>query len=505
MEGGAVFLRMRIAELIQGLSIELVRGSPQTEVCEIVEDSRVASAGCLFVARAGAQSDGSAFIEEAVSKGAVAVLGADLTNIPEEVVALKADRPAEAAAHLAERFNGQPATTLQIVGITGTNGKTTIAHLVHHLLNQANVTCGLIGTVQIDDGALTTPASLTTPSAIDVSRLLKTMVNNHCTAAVIEVSSHALDQDRVAALPFDVAVFTNLTGDHLDYHRSMDAYAQAKARLFRSLSAEAWAVVNIDDPAASQMTRDCSARVLSTSLIDPAADCFAKCDRQTIDHVQTQFRGPWGQFDVRLPLVGKHNVANALQAAAACWVMGLKQDALRTGLNSCSAPPGRLEPVTTPSDDFTVFVDYAHTDDALDNVLQALRPLVPEAGRLRVVFGCGGDRDRTKRPRMAAVAARYADDLIITSDNPRTEDPQTIIDEILVGVPEARRADTITLVDRRAAIEHAIERCGPDDVVLIAGKGHEPYQIIGTQKHPFDDRRVASEAIALSAAKVGAS
>ncbi len=496
---------MRIAELIQGLSIELVRGSPQTKVCEIVEDSRVASAGCLFVARPGAESDGSAFIEEAVSKGAVAVLGDNSANIPEEVAALTADSPARAAAYLAERFNGHPATTLRIVGITGTNGKTTTAHLVHHLLNQADVTCGLIGTVQIDDGAQTSPPSLTTPSAIDISRLLRTMVNNHCTAAAIEVSSHALNQNRVAALPFDVAVFTNLTGDHLDYHRSMDAYAQAKARLFEALSTEAWAVVNVDDPAASQMTRDCSARVLATSRIEPDAECYATCVGQTIDQAQTQFRGPWGQFDVCVPLVGKHNIANALQAAAVCWAMGLKRDALRMGLNSCSAPPGRLEPVTTPNDDFTVFVDYAHTDDALDNVLQALRPLVPETGRLRVVFGCGGDRDRTKRPRMAAVAARYADELIITSDNPRTEDPQTIIDEILVGVPEARRADTITLLDRQAAIEHAIERCGPDDVVLIAGKGHEPYQVIGTQKHPFDDRRVAAEAIALSAAKVGAS
>ncbi len=496
---------MRIEELIQGLPIALVRGSPQTEVCAVVEDSRLASAGCLFVARAGTESDGSAFIEEAVSQGAVAVLAADPTNIPDRVVALKAGSPAEAAAHLAERFNGSPATALRIVGITGTNGKTTIAHLVHQMLNRAGVSCGLIGTIQIDDGAQTTPASLTTPSAINVSRLLKTMVNNHCTAAAIEVSSHALDQDRVAALPFDVAVFTNLSGDHLDYHRSMDAYAQAKARLFRSLSAEAWAIVNIDDPAAAKMIGDCSARVLATSLIDPAAECYATCHGQTIDHVQTQFRGPWGQFDVRVPLVGKHNVANALQAAAACWMMGLKRDALRRGLESCSAPPGRLEPVTTPNDDFTVFVDYAHTDDALDNVLQALRPLVPEAGRLRVVFGCGGDRDRTKRARMAEVAARYADELIITSDNPRTEDPQAIIDEILVGVPEARRADTITLVDRRAAIEYAIERCGPDDVVLIAGKGHEPYQIIGTQKHPFDDRRVAAEAIASRPAKVGAS
>ena len=504
-EGDAILARMRVEELIQGLPIALVRGSPQTEVCAIVEDSRVAVAGCLFVARAGTESDGAVFIEEAISKGAVAVVADNSTKIPEGVVALTTDSPAEAGAHLAERFNGSPGTALRIVGITGTNGKTTIAHLVHHMLNRAGMSCGLIGTVQVDDGATTTAASLTTPSAIDISQLLRTMVANRCAAAALEVSSHALDQGRVAAVPFDVAVFTNLSGDHLDYHRSMDGYAQAKARLFESLSADACAVVNVDDPSASEMIRDCSARRLTTSLLDPAADCFAKCEDQTIDHVDASFRGPWGNFSVCLPLVGEHNVANALQAAAACWVMGLTQDALREGLASCIAPPGRLEPVTIPNDEFTVLVDYAHTDDALENVLAALRPLVPETGRLRVVFGCGGDRDRTKRPRMAEVAARYADEVIITSDNPRTEDPQAIIDEILTGVPEARRADVVALVDRRAAIEYAIERCHRGDVLLIAGKGHEPYQILGKQKRPFDDRRVAADAIALIAAKVGVS
>ena len=497
--------RIRIEELIQGLPIALVRGSPQTEVCAIVEDSRVAVAGCLFVARAGIESDGSTFIEEAITKGAVAVLGTDPTNIPMGVVALTADSPGEAGAHLAERINGSPATDLRIIGITGTNGKTTIAHLVQHMLNCAGVRCGLIGTVQVDDGARTTAATLTTPSAIDVSRLLRTMVENRCTAAALEVSSHALDQHRVAAVPFDVAVFSNLSGDHLDYHRSMDAYAQAKARLFRSLAADARAVVNIDDPSASEMIRDCSARVLRTSLLDPGADCFGRCDNQTIDHVDVSFRGPWGNLSMCLPLVGEHNVANALQATAACWVMGLAEDALREGLASCVAPPGRLEPVTTPNDEFAVLVDYGHTDDALDNVLAALRPLVPEAGRLRVVFGCGGDRDRSKRPRMAQVAARYADELVITSDNPRTEDPQAIIDEILTGVPEARRADVVAFVDRQAAIEYAVEQCYAGDVLLIAGKGHEPYQIIGKQKRPFDDRTVAAGAIAQSAAKVGAS
>jgi UDP-N-acetylmuramoyl-L-alanyl-D-glutamate--2,6-diaminopimelate ligase len=322
------------------------------------------------------------------------------------------------------------------------------------------------------------------------------MVRNRCTAAVMEVSSHALHQGRTAGLPFDVGVFTNLSGDHLDYHGTPDAYGEAKATLLRSLPAAGWAVVNMDDPAASRMTNGCRARVLSCSLADPRADCRARIHHQSITGIDAEFSGPWGSFDVQLPLAGRHNVANALEASAACFTLGVDRSTLPDALACCPAPPGRLEPVTEPGDPVTVLVDYAHTDDALANVLRTLRPLVPDGASLRVVFGCGGDRDRTKRPRMGQVAAQLADELYVTSDNPRTEDPQAIIDEITKGIPGLRWPDTVLLVDRKLAIESAIDRTRPGDVVLIAGKGHEPYQIVGSEKRPFDDRLTAAEALA---------
>ncbi len=492
---------MTIAELIAGLSIELVRGSGSTVIREIVEDSRCAGPGCLFVARAGAKVDGCAFIADAIAGGAVAVLCNDAGAVPDGAAVVVADDVATAVGRLAERFHGHPGKALRLIGITGTNGKTTTAHLIHQILNQAGVRCGLVGTVQIDDGAAVTPASLTTPPAIETSRILRRMVDSGCAAAALEVSSHALQQRRTAGLSFHAAVFTNLSGDHLDYHGTMDAYAQAKAGLFESLVAESCAIVNIDDPAADRMLRDCVGRTLRCSLTDPTADCFAEVGRQTIANVEVVLTGPWGVFEVCLGLIGRHNVANALHAAAVCWVFGVERAALQSGLSCCTPPPGRLEAVTGRGNDFTVLVDYAHTDDALANVLHALRPLVPIGGRLRLVFGCGGDRDRTKRPRMARTAARFADELIITSDNPRTEDPQAIIDDILEGIPAQRLAETITLVDRRHAIEHAIQRTQPGDVLLIAGKGHEPYQIIGTQKRPFDDRLVAADALTNHRAK----
>jgi UDP-N-acetylmuramoyl-L-alanyl-D-glutamate--2,6-diaminopimelate ligase len=244
------------------------------------------------------------------------------------------------------------------------------------------------------------------------------------------------------------------------------------------------------------MTDGCRARVLACSLTDPGAECRARIHGQSITGIDVEFSGPWGSIDIHLPLAGRHNVINALEAAAACFALGADRTTLTDALACCAAPPGRLEPVTEPGDPVTVLVDYAHTDDALANVLRTLRPLVPDGASLRVVFGCGGDRDRSKRPRMGQVAAQLADELYVTSDNPRTEDPQTIIDEITKGIPGLRWPDTVMLVDRKLAIEAAIDRTRPGDVVLIAGKGHEPYQIIGAEKRPFDDRLTAAEALA---------
>ena len=488
---------MTIAELIDGLPIELVHGSDATVIHRIVEDSRRATRGCLFAARPGGTTDGRDYIHEAVAHGAVALLvetGGPPIETPHGVAVLAARDVAAVLGVLAERFHGEPSRELDLVGVTGTNGKTTVAHLIHQVLGAAGRRCGLIGTVHIEDGGGMRPAQMTTPPALETSRLLAAMAASGCSAAVLEVSSHALRQGRTAGLHFDVGVFTNLSGDHLDYHPTLDDYADAKSALFEALPPWGVAVVNADDDAAPRMTRRCRANVRSCSMGTRTADCRAEIHGEAIDGVEARFEGPWGVFDARLPLAGRHNVVNALQAAAVCWALGVPRAGLQRALSTCTAPPGRLEPVTSSGDEFSVFVDYAHTDDALANVLRSLRPLVP--GHLRVVFGCGGDRDRSKRPRMGRVAAELADELIITSDNPRSEDPRAIMDDIASGVPEARGSDTTLLADRRQAIEFAVERARPGDVVLIAGKGHEPYQIIGTRKRPFDDRQVAAEALA---------
>jgi UDP-N-acetylmuramoyl-L-alanyl-D-glutamate--2,6-diaminopimelate ligase len=302
----------------------------------------------------------------------------------------------------------------------------------------------------------------------------------------------------VDGIDFAVALFTNLSGDHLDYHRTMTAYADAKAKLFEHLRGDAIAIVNADDPVHARMLRDCRARVMRCGVSGGAAahvDAEASVLEARIGSMRLRLRGPWGEVAARLPVMGRHNATNALQATAAAWSLGADRDAIERGLATLQAPPGRLEPVTQPDSPFAVLVDYAHTDDALLNVLRALRPALPAGGRLIVVFGCGGDRDRSKRPRMAAVACEHADVSIITSDNPRTEDPASIVDEVAAGVPPASRGAVMKIVDRREAIMHAVSIARPGDAVLIAGKGHEDYQIVGTVKRPFDDRVVAREAL----------
>jgi UDP-N-acetylmuramoyl-L-alanyl-D-glutamate--2,6-diaminopimelate ligase len=488
---------MKIAELIGGSPVSLARaaGKEASDISAIVEDSRLATPGCLFIARPGTETDGRRFIGDAVAKGAIAVLTDDPVAVPDQIWALVAVDIPLVAALLAERFYGHPSRRLTVMGITGTNGKTTTAHLIHQLLNRSGMKTGLMGTVRIDDGLSVESASLTTPPAIEISRTLARMVENGCAACVMEASSHALDQSRTAGLQFTGGVFTNVSGDHLDYHHTMDSYIAAKRRLFAALPADGWAVVNMDDPVSARMTEACKCRVITAGLANAASQCRAEIRKLSIASTEVTFTGPWGMLDLNLPLVGHHNVMNALQAAAACGMMGLGGEALARGLLLCTSPPGRLEPVTDGDDGFSVLVDYAHTDAALENVLDALRPVLPEGGRLVVVFGCGGDRDRTKRPRMAAVACRLADEVIITSDNPRTEDPQAIVAEAAAGIPPQCRGRTVLQVDRAEAIELAIARAGAGDVILIAGKGHEDYQIVGRTKHHFDDREVAAAAL----------
>ena len=480
------------------------------EITLVTDDSRRVVPGSLFVARAGTQSDGRAFVADAVARGAAAVLHSGQDPCAgvvgaEGVVRVAAPEGTELgrfACLLADRLEGCPSHWLDVVGVTGTNGKTTITFLLQQFLRAHARPCGVIGTVVIDDGLRAEPANLTTPSGADVAAAMGRMVRNGCRACAIEVSSHALDQGRADALRFRVAIFTNLTGDHLDYHRTMEHYAAAKARLFGMLDASGTAVVNADDPWHARMLEGCPAHVLRCRVGEggegrpPAAgECVVTIHEARLGWQDATFAGPWGGIRVRLPVVGRHNAMNALQAAAAAWALGVPAEVLGRVLGSCKAPPGRLEPVTAPADPFAVLVDYAHTDDALLNVLAALRPLVGPGGRMVTVFGCGGDRDRTKRPRMMRVACEWSDRVVVTSDNPRTEDPGAIIEEVVAGRPGDCGAEVTCEPDRADAIALAVGGARPGDIVLIAGKGHEDYQIIGTEKRAFDDRSVARRAL----------
>lgn len=503
---------MTLGELIDGLDVRVYGDAHarNTRVCDITEDSRTAMPGSLFIAKAGTKTDGRKFVASALDAGAEVVLTAtppdpDVLRLLESrgSVCVAAGDVALAGAQIAERIHGRPTSKLKLVGITGTNGKTTTAHGVHRLLNASKMRCGLIGTVLIDDGREVAEASMTTPPACELSATFAGMLEAGCVAAAMEVSSHALDQRRVGALDFDVAVFTNLTGDHLDYHGTMERYSAAKAMLFEMLRADAAAVVNADDPGHARMVQKCRARVLRCSMERGDAECRVSAGVPTFDGTRARYTGPWGEFEILLGMVGRHNLMNSLQAVAAAHLVGLPVDQIARAATLMEAPPGRLERVTAPGvqHPFAVFVDYAHTDDALANVLRAARPLVTTAGaKLRVVFGCGGDRDRTKRPRMAKTCCDLADAVTVTSDNPRTEQPSAIIDEVLTGVPESARGRVEVHADRRTAIFRAVESCGVGDVLVIAGKGHETYQLLpdgagGIRRIDFDDRLVAREAM----------
>jgi UDP-N-acetylmuramoyl-L-alanyl-D-glutamate--2,6-diaminopimelate ligase len=450
----------------------------------VTDDSRRARAGSLFVARAGTKADGAKFVADAKARGAVAVVcGAKISPcpLPQAVV----DDPARAAALLAHIYLASPSLKMRCFAITGTNGKTTSTYLLRHLLGKVGQKCGMIGTVEIDDGRTRRPAEMTTPGACELAELLGTMRDRGCRAAVMEASSHALDQQRLAGVFFSGAAFTNLSGDHLDYHKTMENYAAAKAKLFQELDAEAVAVVNAEDKWSDRVIENCPSRIIRFGF-GKRADYRARDVEVTPQGTSFMLHTPDGKAKVAMKLIGKHNIENALTAAAlAGEVAGLSINQIAAGLRDAMGAPGRLQPVEA-GQPFTVLVDYAHTDDALENVLSALRPIAK--GKLRVMFGCGGDRDNTKRPRMARVAEKIADAVYVTSDNPRTEDPNQIIAQVVAGFGKPGRIKPVIVEpDRRAAIERIIGDAEPGDVVLLAGKGHEDYQIIGTEKRHFDD------------------
>ena len=507
---------MRLGELIADAACRLVDAQDAgVRVTDVTEDSRSTMPGSLFVARPGLKVDGRAFIGKAIEDGASAVLtdeqGVETIHAHTKgrVAAIAAEDVALAGAQIAERFFGGPSNELTVVATTGTNGKTSVTHFAHGIQNASGVRCGQVGTVLVDDGERVVASEMTTPPATEMSQTLAAMVENECEAVSLEASSHALSQKRLSGIDIDVALFTNLTGDHLDYHGTMEDYAAAKAVLFEQLTREGLAVVNAADPWAERMVRDCAGRVLRAGVVEngsrPAGSgldvsirVVGRVGNAGRRRVRLELVG--GSVDTELGLLGSCNLLNVLLASAAAEEAGASLDGIGDALAGLEGPAGRLEPVSIEGvvGAPVVLVDYAHTDDALTHALAASREVVGEGGSLWVVFGCGGDRDTTKRPRMG-LAACAADRLVITSDNPRSEKPSAIITQVLAGVPGERRGDVAVHADREEAIRAALGGAGAGDVVVIAGKGHETEQIAieggVVTRRVFDDRVVAHRAL----------
>jgi UDP-N-acetylmuramoyl-L-alanyl-D-glutamate--2,6-diaminopimelate ligase len=460
----------------------------------VTHDSRQVSPGSVFVALRGFKSDGADFAPQAIERGAAAIVAESAPAATAGVPWIVVKDARLALALLSAQFFGNPSRQMQVVGITGTNGKTTTSYLVSAIFEAARIKCGLMGTVTYRIGDREFAATRTTPEAPDVQGLMRQMVDAGCGAAVMEVSSHALALRRVDGMTFAAGVFTNLTRDHLDFHEDMETYFAAKRRLFEMLPDGAPAVVNVDDPRGVALAESASRPV--TYAISRTADVSPGPLSFSLEGLEFDVRTPQGVVRAKSKLVGKPNVYNILAAVATTSALGVPLTAIEKGLQTLPGVPGRFEVASSSQDDITVVVDYAHTDDALRNLLETARPLA--ARRLITVFGAGGDRDRTKRPLMGMVAARLSDIVVVTSDNPRSEDPARIIDEVKRGAePETRQrgAEVLTIIDRRDAIGRAVESATAGDVVLIAGKGHEKYQEIGGRVLPFDDVAVAREAL----------
>ncbi len=483
---------MTLADLIEGIHVKHVAGTLQTPVAGVFFDSRQVVPGGVFCALKGVGRDGNQYIQTAVERGAVAILS-EQPN-PAEFVAtwLQVGDARAAMAKAAANYEGHPSLRFPVVGVTGTNGKTTTAFLVHHLMQSILRRAGLMGTIHYSTGDQLVEASHTTPESPEVQRLLREMADSDCRGAAMEVSSHGLVQHRVTGVAFDVGVFTNLTQDHLDYHRTMDEYFAAKRLLFEQMDAETakegTAIINLDDVYGDQLMKLRFDR-LRRITYGRGANADFRAGEIRSDFNGTQFKLSFRerQFLVRIPLIGAFNVYNAVAAIASAWAIGLNLREVVAKMAEAPQVPGRLEAVTGRQTNYRVFVDYAHTPDALSNVLSTLKALNPN--RIITVFGCGGDRDSSKRPLMAAAAESGSDLCLLTSDNPRTEDPQRILAGAAKGF---LRGGHEVIEDRREAIRRAIDLAGERDIVLIAGKGHETYQEIDGVRHDFDDRRIAA-------------
>ena len=483
---------MRLADLAGAVPGARLDGGGDLEVGAVVFDSRRVVPGALFVAIRGLEQDGLRFAPEAVARGAVAVASEARPETPVPWLQVRDAR--EALGRLAATLLGRPADALELIGVTGTNGKSTTAALLEAALAASGRRVGLVGTVSHRIAGRPVPAVHTTPESSDLLGLLAEMREAGCDSAVLEVSSHALALKRVHECRFKLAVFTNLTRDHLDFHGDMDSYFAAKRELFASLlRPDGWAILNADDPRADELATASRGRVW-TFAVGGRADVGVESLELGLHGSSFQARTPRGAIAIRSPLLGRFNVSNMLAALTAGLALEIPAETLAAALGSFPGVPGRMERVEA-GQPFTVVVDYAHTDDALRCLLEAVRELGPR--RLIAVFGCGGDRDRSKRPLMGAVAARLSDAVVLTSDNPRSEPPEAILEEIQRGMNGGRAGARHVIPDRREAIARALALAGPGDAVVIAGKGHETQQVLRDRSVPFDDRQVVRDLLAL--------
>jgi UDP-N-acetylmuramoyl-L-alanyl-D-glutamate--2,6-diaminopimelate ligase len=465
------------------------------EVTGVTTNSWACQPGVIFIGMPGTRVDGGQFWQSALDAGAIAALVSARFETPDPATAcvIPMVDMTRTCAEIANQFFQHPSRQMQMVGVTGTNGKTTTTHLIEYLLSAAKNPTALLGTLYARWPGCQETATHTTPFPVDLQQQLKRAADAGCRYGVMEVSSHALDQGRVLGCEFAVAVFTNLTQDHLDYHPTMDDYFAAKARLFSPPYLQGKAIINQDDAYGHQLIQRLDrSQIWTYSTSDPSADLATQELRYGASGVEGTLKTPMGAIAFSCPLVGQFNVENLLAAVGAALTLGVSLETIAAALPGFSGVPGRMQQVRiAPDQPMSVIVDYAHTPDSLENLLMASRPFV--AGQLICVFGCGGDRDRTKRPLMGEIAARLADQVYVTSDNPRTEDPQQILKDVVAGIPPG--VTPVVEVDRQKAIHQAIAQAQPGDAVLIAGKGHEDYQILGTEKIHFDDREVAQAAL----------
>jgi len=483
---------MRLSKLIDGVYTKALPVHFQDfEVLTVSCDSREGQKDGLFVALPGAKFNGEDFIKDAIGQGArIIVKQGPLksTAFPDNVCILEVDDPKYFLHCIGQRFYDDPSRKVKSVGVTGTNGKTTITYLIESIIHRVAKSCGVIGTVNYRIGDKILPSKNTTPGFLDNQRYLAQLAGLGVHYCVMEASSHALDQGRLEGVHFSAGIFTNLTQDHLDYHKDMESYFRAKSLLFRDLSSDAVAVINVDDEYGKRLCPLTNSKIISYA-IDGPADVSAKNISYHLSGTHFEIVFPEGMIKVHTRFIGKHNIYNILAAFAWGLSQNLSPESIRQGIEELTCVPGRLEPVEN-NKDFFVFIDYAHTEDGLVNVLKALKAVSSQ--KIILVFGCGGDRDRTKRPKMARAACDLADHSIVTSDNPRSEDPQTIINEVITGFT---KKNFEICVERKEAIARALQLAQKDQIVLIAGKGHEDYQIFKDRTIKFNEREIVKECL----------